>query len=73
MADRRNLIVFRVKRGLTSQQMADKIGVARSTYSDIENAKRNCSLTFLNKLQTAFNIADQEMWSLTKITNKKEV
>lgn len=72
MADRRNLIIFRAKHGLTRQEMADRIGVARSTYSDIENAKRNCSQVFLIKLQTAFAIRDEDMWSLTKVIEDKE-
>lgn len=73
MADRRNLSVFRAKHGLTRKQMADKIGVNRGTYSDIENAKRDCSPKFLAKLQSAFDIPDAEMWALTKIYDESEV
>ncbi len=71
MADRRNLKVFRAKHGLTRQKMADKIGVSRSTYSEIENAKRGCSEAFLKKLQAAFNIPDEDMWNLTKVFDKE--
>lgn len=67
MADRRNLIIFRAEQGLNQQEMAKRIGVSRATYSEIENAKRSCSFAFLKKLQKAFNIADEKMWSLTKI------
>ena len=72
MADRRNLAVFRARYGLTRNAMADKIGVARTTYSEIENAKRDCSMRFLEKLQAAFNIPDSDMWALTKIHNDNE-
>lgn len=71
--DRRNLKVFRVKHGLSQQEMADKIGVARSIYSEVERAKRNCSPTFLAKLQAAFDIPDADMWALTKIYDESEV
>lgn len=71
MADRRNLMIFRAKQGLNQKEMAEKIGVSRSTYSDVENAKRNCSPLFLSKLQEAFNIPDKDMWALTKITNEE--
>lgn len=67
MADRRNLAVFRAKQGLTRSEMAEKIGVNRGTYSDIENAKRDCSQKFLDKLQAAFDVPDAEMWELTKV------
>lgn len=73
MADRRNLTVLRAKHGLTRQEMAKKIGVTRSTYSEIENAKRDCSTKFLSKLQSAFNIPDSEIWELTKVFDEKEV
>lgn len=73
MADRRNLTVLRAKHGLTRQGMADRIGVSRSSYSDIENGKRGCSQSFLDKLQVAFEIPDADMWELTKIFEDKEV
>ena len=74
MADRRNLMILRAKHGLTRAEMADKIGVSRSTYSEIENGKRSCSQKFLSKLQAAFDIPDTDMWELTKVfDDKKEV
>lgn len=72
MADRRNLIIFRAKHGLNRQQMAHRIGVSRSTYSEIENAKRNCSQVFLTKLQVAFGIPDEDMWTLTKVVEDEQ-
>ena len=72
--DRRNLKVFRVKHGLTQSEMAAKIGVSRSIYSDIETGRReSCSMAFLRKLQAAFNIPDAEMWALSKIYDESEV
>lgn len=67
MIYRQNLSVFRAKQGLTKSAMADKIGVNRGTYADIENGKRPCSPIFLEKLQTAFDVPDSEMWELTKL------
>lgn len=71
MADRRNLKILRAKHDLTRADMADKIGVSRSTYSEIENGKRGCSQSFLGKLQAAFDIPDAEMWELTKVFDKE--
>lgn len=74
MADRRNLKILRAQHGLTRAEMADKIGVSRNTYSEVENGKRGCSQSFLNKLQAAFDIPSANMWNLTEVfDDKKEV
>lgn len=70
--DRRNLKVLRARHGLNIYEMAKKIGVSRSTYAEIENGKRGCSQSFLNKLQATFNVPDAEMWELTKIYESEE-
>lgn len=66
MKRRLNLIILRKKLNLSQNEMADKIRVARSTYCLIENGKRDGSIPFFMKIQEAFNLTDEEMWSLTK-------
>lgn len=63
---RTNLKVFRVKRNLSQQDVAEKIGVVRATYSAIELGKRDGRKTFWNEFQNAFNVSDEEMWDLMK-------
>ena len=63
---RTNLKVFRVKLNLTQDEMADKIGYTRQSYSAIEAGERNGRDAFWNTLQEAFNIPDDEMWALKK-------
>lgn len=70
--ERRNLKVFRIKHGLTQQAIAEKIGVCRSIYSEVERGSRKCSVSFLCKLQSAFNIPDADIWALTKIHSESE-
>lgn len=70
--DRRNLKVLRARHGLKIGEMAEKIGVSRSTYADIESGKRGCSQSFLKKLQSAFDIPDADMWELTKTHEESE-
>lgn len=72
MADRRKLAVLRAEHGLTRMEMASKIGVSRSTYSAIENGRRDCSPKFIGRLQAAFNIPDEDVWGLLKIHNESE-
>ena len=67
---RRNLKMFRVENGMTQAQMAAKIGVSRSTYSEVESGKRACSNQFMDKLQSAFNIPDHEMWKYARLERK---
>lgn len=63
---RTNLKVFRVKRNLSQEQMADKIGCNRVTYSAIENGRRNGKQSFWVAFQKAFDIPDNEVWQLIK-------
>lgn len=63
---RTNLKVFRVKNRLSQQEISDKIGCQRVTYSAIENGKRNGRQTFWKDLQNAFSIPESEMWELMK-------
>lgn len=61
------LKVFRVKQNMTQAQFAEKVGYSRSQYALIEQGNRKGTQDFWNKLQTAFNVPNSEMWSLTKI------
>lgn len=61
---RTNLKVFRVKHNLSQEEISEKIGCKRATYSAIECGKRNGQQNFWKKLQKAFSIPDAEMWDL---------
>lgn len=72
MKKRTALKVFRVKQGLTQAQCAEKIGCSCSLYSLIEQGKRAGTIDFWNKLKTAFNVSDADMWGLTEVDKKKK-
>lgn len=61
-----NLKVFRVQHNLTQDEIAEKIGCTRATYSAIENGIRDGRKTFWKALQHAFQIPDAQMWTLQK-------
>ena len=63
---RTNLKLFRVRLKLTQAQIAEKIGVRRSTYAAIENGDRDGSMRFWNGLKTAFELSDSEYVELMK-------
>lgn len=62
-----NLKLFRVAHNLTQEEMADKLNVSRSVYSNIERGRnRGADFRFWSNLQKAFNISNEEMFRLMK-------
>lgn len=55
---RKNLIKLRVDLGLKSKDMADKLGVSTTKYSNIENGKVKPSIDFAYKIQKVFDVDD---------------
>ena len=70
---RKNLYMFRHGLGLTQQEMADKIGCSRATYSAIEKGKQNGRVQFWEDVKTAFNITDAKKGELMKKEEKKGI
>lgn len=64
---RNGLYMFRHGKRLSQSEIAEKIGCNRETYASIERGARNGSMTFWNKLQTAFNIPDAEIGGLMRV------
>lgn len=56
--------MFRLERELSQQEMADKLGMNRSNYAMIERGQRQGRGEMWNKLQSVFNIPDEDMWKL---------
>ena len=54
---------------LTQKEMADKIGISLGAYSLIENGKRIGSTKTWVKIQSLFNLTDEEAWQLQKPKN----
>ena len=55
---RKNLIKFRIDLGLKSKEVADKLGITRTKYSNIENGKVEPSMELLYKFKEVFDIDD---------------
>lgn len=64
--NRTALKAFRVIQNLTQQQAAEKIGITRNAYLQIEYGTRAGTLSFWQKFQKAFNVPDNEMWKYIK-------
>ena len=63
---RTNLKLLRVKVGLSQEEMSNKIGCSRATYSAIEKGARTGGCKFWEQLQQAFFIPSSEMWDLMR-------
>ena len=63
---RHELKVFRVKQNLKQEEIAEKLGVTKGTYSKIENGKSRGSQEFWEKLQEVFKLEDGKVWRLQK-------
>lgn len=55
---RKNLIKLRVDLGLKSKEMAEKLGISTTKYSNIENGKVKPSIDFAYKIQELFDVED---------------
>ena len=64
---RTGLKQFRIGVHLKQSEMAKVLGISRTTYGFIENGKRGGTAEFWNRLQTKFNVPDEDMWALQKL------
>lgn len=59
-----NLKVARERRQLTQTQMADALGVAKSTYSLYESGKREPNVQTIKKISDILNVSADELLGL---------
>lgn len=55
---RKNLIKFRIDNGLRAKEIAEKLEITKTKYSNIENGRVKPSIEFASKFQEAFNVDD---------------
>lgn len=55
---------------LTQEEMAKRIGISKAAYCNIERGVRFGSVATWEKIQTLFNLTDDEVWKLIKKKNK---
>lgn len=58
------LKLLRKSRCLTQDELAKKLGISQSYYSQVENGQRRPSISLWQKLHKLFNISDYIMWQL---------
>lgn len=64
---RTELKKFRVGLHLNQSEIAEKLGVCRSTYAFVEQGTRSGNHAFWGNLQRVFDVPDEQMWKLQKL------
>ena len=62
---REKLIEKRKKKGLTQENMAYKLNVARTTYTGYENGNFSPSLEISLKIKEILNYKKDDLWDIT--------
>lgn len=55
---------LRKSRYLSQEELAKKLGISQTYYSQIENGQRKPSISLWHKIHDFFNISDYVMWQL---------
>lgn len=65
----------RVKQNLTQKELADKAGISRVHYTQIENASnnKNPSLEVALKIKRALNYDDDNLFLLSDVPDKNKI
>ena len=69
---RTELKKFRIGLHLTQSEMAERIGVSRTTYGFVERGERGGTAEFWEKLQKEFDVPDEKMYQLMKRDEKEK-
>lgn len=68
-----NIIYFRHKNNWSQEIFADKIKSSPAYISQLENAKRNVTSDFIDKLANSFNIEPHELFVKRELIDNKRV
>lgn len=63
-----NIVYFRVKNGWLQEKFAELLGTSSAYVSEIENAKRNISIDYIDNISNIFKIEPREL-----LANRKPV
>lgn len=64
--ERINLKKFRIDKGLKSKEMAEKTGISKEHYSNIETGKKIPTSEYIDNFERIFNVDAKDVWVLFK-------
>lgn len=68
----RNLRMFREKRGITANELADKIGISRNTYLAYESQNREPSYAILIKIANTLHVSTDDLLGILHIDDLQQ-
>lgn len=68
-----NIIYLRHKKNWSQEMLAEKMGSSSAYISQLENAKRNVTTDFFDKIADTFNVAPFELLIERDIINNKRI
>ncbi len=57
-----NIVYYRLKKGWTQEELADKLGTTPNYISNIENAKRNVRIDYIGFIANIFDIPLEQLF-----------
>ena len=64
---------IRIQYGMTFQQVAEKVGITKEYYWQIENGKRKLSYELAVKISSVFNKKPDEIFLYDELTKKEQI
>ena len=68
-----NIVYYRLQKGWSQEDFADKLGTTSTYVSNLENAKRNVTSDFIDKLADSFGVEPHELFIKRDSINNKRV
>ena len=68
-----NIVYYRLQKGWSQEDFADKLGTTPTYVSNLENAKRNVTSDFIDKLADSFGVEPHELFIKRDSINNKRV
>lgn len=68
-----NIVYYRLKRGWTQENFAEKLGTTTTYLSSLENAKRNTSVDYIEHLSNILNVLPSQLLEVREPVENRRI
>lgn len=68
-----NIVFYRIKKGWSQEELAEKLGTSPKYLSSLENAKRNCRIDNIEHISNILDIEVYQLFEKREILKKKRI
>ncbi len=68
-----NIVYYRLKNGWSQEDFADKLGTTPTYVSNIENAKRNTRIDYIDHIATVLNVELYQLFEIRDIIENRRI